>query len=217
MPSLRQLESDVSLRPYRGTDQEACAVVVDGTWGFGRRFAEPMAGFARDLYLGGSLSVSDCGWVVEDEAGVRGFLLGRCGVGPHFVSAYGGLAGSLRAVARLLRLPGLPLKEKLRWLSAARSHAANRASIEPEADGEVVLFAIDAAARGRGYGRALMDAYLERCRAADTRRIVVETDTASSFGFYDHYGFEPVGSFHSPLNERFIGGAEESFVYQLEP
>jgi hypothetical protein len=61
-----------------------------------------------------------------------------------------------------------------------------------------------------------MDAYLERCRAVGTRRIVVETDVGSSYGFYDHYGFERVAGFYSPLNERFLGAPDEAFIYQLD-
>lgn len=206
----------MSLRPFEDRDLDSCRRIVDVTWGFSQHLRPAEAAdFALRAYVGDALAVSDRAWVVEDEEGVGGFIFGRCGVGPRFRTEYGGMRGTLRMGLGLLRLPGLGLGEKLAWLRAARAHAANRAAM-PEADGEVTLFAVDPAARGRGYGRELMDAYLDQCRAAGTRRIVLETDQSSSYGFYDHYGFERVGSFHSPLNERFHGQPYEAFVYQLE-
>ncbi|MFH1331265.1 MAG: GNAT family N-acetyltransferase, partial [Actinomycetota bacterium] len=80
---------------------------------------------------------------------------------------------------------------------------------------EVTLFAVDPSAQGLGYGRALMDQFVAACWGAGAARITVETDRESSFGFYDRYGFEVVGGFHSPMTALFSGGRGDSFVYEL--
>jgi ribosomal protein S18 acetylase RimI-like enzyme len=204
------------IRDYRPADMDACVAIIDTIWRFHERL-EPnaLADCASRLYVGGSLSASDCAWVLEDEDAVRGSLFGRTGSGEPIMSDYRGIGGTLRMVLDFLRLPGLGPRAKGRWLRAIHDHAANRARIEPEADGEVTLFAVDPAAQGRGFGRRLMDRYLERCRAAGVQRIVVETDRDSSYGFYDRYGFERLGRFDSPMNRLFTGSVGDAYLYLL--
>lgn len=207
----------MGIRAYHETDLEACVEIVDATWQF-RRLLPPRAlgDFALRRYVGGSLAGSDGAWVVDDDSGVRGFIFADSGHGEHFQNDHSGWRGGLRTVMALLRLPGVGLGQKLGWLRSVRGHDVNLARVVPDADGEITLFALDPEARGRGYGRALMDHCLGELRRKGTRSVWLETDTGSSWGFYEHYGFERGGSFRSPMNERFIGGEDEvSFVYRL--
>ncbi len=207
----------MGIRDYRDTDLEACIEIVDLTWEF-RRLLPPSAlgDFALRMYVGGALAGSDGAWVVDDDSGVRGFIFADSGHGRYFHNRYSGWRGGLRTVLELLRLPGLGIGEKLGWLRAVRGHDVSLARVQPEAEGEITLFAVDPGARGSGCGRALMDHCLDALRRKGTRSVWLETDTGSSWGFYEHYGFERGGSFRSPMNERFIGGEdEESFVYRL--
>ena len=207
----------MGIREYRDEDVEACVEIVDATWHF-RQLLPPSAlgDFALRMYVGGSLARSDGAWVVDDESGVRGFIFADSGHGQHVHNRYSGWSGGLRTAFELLRLPGLGLGQKLGWLRAVRGHEVNLARVRPEAEGEITLFAVDPEAHGRGYGRALMDHCLAALRRNGTRSVWLETDSGSSWGFYEHYGFERGGSFRSPMNERFIGGEdEESFVYRL--
>ena len=61
-----------------------------------------------------------------------------------------------------------------------------------------------------------MDEYIDLCRGLGKDRITVETDTHSNFGFYEHYGFERVGTFDSPMTRLFAGDTGETFVYVLD-
>ena len=79
----------------------------------------------------------------------------------------------------------------------------------------MTLFAASPASQGKGYGRRLMDAYVEHCRHLGIERLTVETDVESSYGFYDHYGFTRIGEFTSPMTQRFTGGSGRSSVYEL--
>jgi ribosomal protein S18 acetylase RimI-like enzyme len=205
----------MAIRAYREVDLEACIRICDVIWRFSERLSPPsLAGFALQHYVRGSLAVSDHAWVVEEDGAVLGLLFGRTGVGLSIDGDYGGVRGSARTLMTLLTLPKMGLREMVRWLHGGVVHARNRARVQPDADGEVTLFAMDPDAQGRGSGRLLMDGFVEQCRVDGTDRIVLETDRDSSYGFYDHYGFVRGPSFMSPVYA-FLTGDEEVFLYQL--
>jgi ribosomal protein S18 acetylase RimI-like enzyme len=60
---------------------------------------------------------------------------------------------------------------------------------------EVMNLAVDPAARGRGIGRALMDALLSGARAAGAKQVglSVADGSPAAAGLYRSLGFEPVG------------------------
>jgi GNAT superfamily N-acetyltransferase len=64
------------------------------------------------------------------------------------------------------------------------------------------LLAVDPAARGRGIGRALLQACLDRARAAGKRRLALHTTEwmATARGMYERAGFvrEPEGDAELP-------------------
>lgn len=61
--------------------------------------------------------------------------------------------------------------------------------------GEIVNVFVEPAARGRGVGRALMDAIVAKGRELDLVQLelAVNADNATAIGFYDSYGFRRFG------------------------
>jgi GNAT superfamily N-acetyltransferase len=205
------------VRDYAPEDLARATELVNQAWDFDGNIANPMmADLAKDLYVNGSLAASRHYRVVEEDGDVVGLLFGAAGEGPLYPSVYRGFRGTLRTLGKLFRVPDLTLREKLRWLGAMRSHEVARLRAHRRSDAEVTLLAVDAAMRGRGFGRQLMDEYVAVCRSLGKSQVTVETDVHSSFGFYQHYGFVLAAEFNSPLNERFTGGSGEAFVYALD-
>lgn len=85
-------------------------------------------------------------------------------------------------------------------------------SPEREGYGELVSLYLRPGAVGRGYGRMLLEAALERLRGdgcADVCLWVLEKN-AQAIGFYKHMGFRPSGG---RMRERF--GADEAELVEL--
>ena len=85
---------------------------------------------------------------------------------------------------------------------------------DTEYDSEITLFFVGTDLRGQGYGRKLMDRYLDYCKASAIKTIVLSTDLDCNYGFYDHYGFALHRKFHHPLLDK----PEEEyngFIYTL--
>ena len=205
------------IRPYQDDDYEACLDIVDQAWDFaGRLQPESLADFGIRLYTIGSLAESNYAVVVEEAGRAVGFLFGRAGSTMKYRTPYSGLRGRLRLLREFVSLGGLTTGEKWRWFLAINRHQTNRTKLGVRIKDEVTLFAVAATARGKGYGGELMASFVEHCRQLGIERIVVETDSDSSYGFYDSFGFEVVGEFDSPMNELFVGSSSRSWLYVLD-
>jgi GNAT superfamily N-acetyltransferase len=202
------------IRPYRPSDLDECMEMVGRVWGFDERMPPSLATHARRLYVLGSLAESNAAWVADDDGVVEGFLFARCGTSASLIdSEYSGLGGQMRILIQLVALPGVGLRAKLRWLSAAVRHQWRVGRLKRLHD-ELTLFVVRPEAQGKGLGRLLVDEFFDRCRAEGVTRVVVETDRASNYHFYDRLGFTVVHEFESPLNALLTGGSGDSFIYE---
>ena len=214
-PFVRQ-RGPVTLRTYRDADFPACADLVNRAWDLDRRLRPvEFALLAKELYTGSSLAESNYASVVESDGDVVGFIYGRCGAGRPYRNPYATPWGRARVMARFLALRDLRLLAKLRWIRAMAQHQWNRSRTGVTMDNEITLFVVEREAQGKGYGRLLLADFLDRCRARGARRVVVETDRDSNYGFYEHLGFTVVGEFTSPLNELVAGTVRRSYLYEL--
>ncbi len=205
------------IRPYQDDDYEACCEIVEQAWDFaGHLHPKSVADFGTRLYTIGSLGGSNYAVVVEETGTVVGFLFGRAGRATRSRTPYRGLRGGLRLLGEFISLRGLTTGQKWRWFQAIRRHQINRARLGVRVKDEVTLFAVGKAARGKGYGGELMTSFVNHCRQLGIELIVVETDSDSSYGFYDSFGFEVVGEFDSPMNELFMGSRGRSWLYVLD-
>ncbi|MCG8481833.1 MAG: GNAT family N-acetyltransferase [Clostridia bacterium] len=81
-------------------------------------------------------------------------------------------------------------------------------------DGEVNLFFISPLLRGQGYGKKLMDRFVEYCQLNKINKIFLWTDRGCNFKFYEHYGFE----LYDQINHQLLAEPEEEyngFVYSM--
>ncbi|KFI58896.1 GNAT family N-acetyltransferase [Bifidobacterium gallicum] len=68
-------------------------------------------------------------------------------------------------------------------------------------DGEIIMFLIDPALRGKGIGKRLFDWMLGEFKAAGVLNYFLWTDTTSDYGFYDHQGMNLAGE-QQPMPQR---------------
>ncbi len=204
------------MREYRTADLDRCVAIVNEVWDFDTNIGPPaLADFVKRFYVAGTLAESRHARVIDTGGEVQALLFGWAGTDNRYRNEYSGIAGRLRTLTRLLTLPKVRFVTKLDWLRAITAHQVARQRIEPIGDGEVTLFAAALTSQGKGYGRRLMDAYVDHCRQLGIEWLTVETDVESNYGFYDHYGFTMIGEFTSPMNQKFSGGSGRSFVYEL--
>jgi GNAT superfamily N-acetyltransferase len=65
-----------------------------------------------------------------------------------------------------------------------------------EFDSEINLFIISPELRGKGYGKKLMDRYVEFCKENELNTVFLWTDISCSYYFYEKYGFKLYKKFH---------------------
>ena len=62
--------------------------------------------------------------------------------------------------------------------------------------GQLNLFVLSKQIQGQGYGRILMNRYIEFCNQYKIENIFLWTDISCNHGFYQHYGFRLYKKFY---------------------
>lgn len=179
---------EVSFREYGSEDLGRCIEITASGW---PELTKSMHSATVDWYLGSAT------W--KDVACVSGMA-----VGVLFGRVDGDLTG-LRRLRRILvhvkvylkLLFGLygRLPSRLTCIKYCISGDRRIAANSPAVDGEIVFFAVDAAYRRKGIGKALMDRFIEQAKKKDVGHIsVYTTNPGSDWTFYERYGFRKHGS-----------------------
>ncbi len=205
------------IRTYTDYDFPACVEIVNQVWDFDRKFPpQPLSALFKQMYIGVSLAASNFCVVMEEDGRVIGFLFGKCGDDHLVRNEYSGMWGVVYYLYRLLAVRGATLKKKLYYARIIGVHEKNRRAVEPTRVNEANLLAVDPRIQGKGYGKALMNAYIAYCKTLQVTRITLETDKECNYGFFQHFGFTIKGTFYSPLQQEYSGTSGESYVYELK-
>jgi GNAT superfamily N-acetyltransferase len=205
------------IRDFNIDDMPHCQSLVNKVWDFDGKFKPAqVATLFKKVYTTGSLAESNFHIVIEAEQRVKGFLFGKCGNKNLYRTEYSGVIGSFRILLHILLLKGLPFQKKFFFIKTLFQHQINRAQVEPSRENEVNLFAVDPDSQGKGYGKQLMQAYIDFCKQQNVKRVTLETDKECNYGFYDHFGFTVKGEFYSPLQKTYSGNSGDCFIYELE-
>jgi GNAT superfamily N-acetyltransferase len=204
------------IREYETEDFDACVELVNRVWDFDSKF-EPqrLAQLFKMIYTAASLSESNFYIVIEEKQNVKGFLFGKAGSSDLYKTEYSGVLGDVKILYQLLFLKEVKIKKKLYYFKIALEHHSNRKKVNPKAVNEVNLFAVNPTSQGKGYGRQLMDTFIDYCRKLGVERITLETDKECNYGFYDHLGFSVKGEFYSPLQKEYSGVSGNTYLYEL--
>jgi ribosomal protein S18 acetylase RimI-like enzyme len=86
----------------------------------------------------------------------------------------------------------------------------------PKADAEIQLFVVDAAYRGQGLGRRLMDAFIKSLQEKGGKSVKLYSDPLSTWQFYESYGFTRCAEFMDPMNSYITKKPTEGYIYYME-
>jgi len=101
---------------------------------------------------------------------------------------------------RLMFMRGMRYSDKTCLIKAMSAHEVNRNKLVSRDNSEIMLFVVDPAFQGTGFGTKLFADFAELCRGSGEQSIIVETNRAGASSFYERIGFETIGDFDSPLH-----------------
>lgn len=203
-------------RSYLSSDYEQCKKIINDVWNFYDRYhPSQLAELLIDIYINGSLSQSNFAIVIEESNLVQGFIIGRSSNSTNYKNHYSGFLGMLNFAFKMITLKSISLKEKLKYLFVLVQHEKNKYLAVKNRKNEVNLFAVSPMAQGKGYGKLLMEEFVNECKRNKVKRITLDTDKSSNYKFYNHFGFVKIAEFYSKQQEMFSGNDGVSFVYEL--
>lgn len=179
----------ITYRPYAPRDAHDVKAIIDEAFAIHRYVPSPrLLDGALEVYLRECLLASTRARVAVRDGRVVGVLMGRVsGRAP----LPGALGNRLRTAGHMLRLAvlGLPEWRSLRQYLAFDGvyRSLRRRTTAPLTD-ELTLFAVGAAARGLGVGRALYEDFLAHLREHRRTDLYLYTDSLCSYGFYEKHG-----------------------------
>lgn len=204
------------IRDFNSGDFSRCREIVNEVWKFCDVFKPiQLADLFLDVYTGGSLAASNYAIVFEETERVQGFLFGKCGNAKTIRTQYSGISGNFRFLWQLLSVKGVTWKTKKNYITMFNEHEVNRHRAEMHRENEVHLFAVSPATQSKGYGKALMEAYIRECKKRKVKRVTLDTDKECNYLFYEHFGYKRIAEFYSPIQELYSGNDGSSFVYEL--
>ena len=187
----------ITVRPYRPADRAAVRRICADTAAWGRPFEElfPDRELAADAFVAGFTdSEPESCFVAEEEGQVVGYA-----------------AGALDARRGRRVLPRLAFRALVRghWLrptfwklllAAARVSGARSRALAAALAGHpaTVHLNLDAGARGRGAGSALLAAFLDHARARGSRGVHVSAASDDGRRFFARHGFVRLASHPAP-------------------
>lgn len=212
-----QAMDELSFRPYRPTDLDACAQIAADAWPFASSlvpegdFPQLMRGFIELARLPSTRLEVAC--ISDEVAGLLfAWIESESTVAHSLRMLLVGVAIGARAVLGAygrIKHPIALLRDGIATGSQVNEH-------RPKAGAIVELFAVSADHRRQGIGKALMDRFVSAARDRDMRRIALHSDEMCSWGFYEAYGFQRWATFREILSSRLTGEDKMGFVYVME-
>ena len=200
--------------PYRPQDLNRCTELSVSAWPIVNRLARSKNAheFMRVYVLLG-LAQSDYAEVCCQGEKVVGLLFGATGDTPLCPEQK---RESRNLLWAFVRGRYGRMKHHLRFLFGFVYSALKFEFLCSRFDSEVTLFIVDKAHRRQGLGRALMDHFIDHARANKRKTVYLGTDVESSWGFYEHYGFEKDRDFHDNGLSVMRGKRTQSFIYYYD-
>lgn len=213
--------------PYHPRYLDDCARMVQQTWPFEKDLINPR----EPLWLYRHYVLDCVNWsthldvLVDEEDRAQGLLFGSI-ERPRGPLLWRYLLTQLGIRSQLY---WHILKGDLGQRSAALAlHRSMRAlntrgeTTERPFDSEVNLFILSPQLRGQGYGRQLMDRYVDFCKQHQLRTAFLWTTVDCSYSFYERYGFQLYQRFtfeqrNSQCQSPSEGGNSMIYFLPIEP
>lgn len=207
-----------SFRDYRSEDLERCAEIAAGGWPeifafAGKEGAASLMRFMVEFY-GATATWREIACVSDNIVGV---LFGKINLGqPRFGWMRTFLTGSQVYLKLLLGSYG-KISKRMKIMRLGISDDRKIRANSPKADGEVTFFVVDAALRGRGIGRQLMDRFVASARSKNAKKITVyTTNPGSNWEFYNRYGFKQYSAFRDAFTSFALKEEVKALIFVLD-
>lgn len=193
---------------FNNSHLEGCAEIIKTTWKFEEDFKNSKR---KDLIY--KYYVLACGnycehleVIVDENDNVKGLLFGSIENTPYSEKIkykFKELKLNLWALHHLIvgdfgdRKTALMRKDDFRTINELGELHSYKF------DSEINLFILSPELRGMGYGKMLMDRYMEFCKDNQLRTVFLWTDLSCTFSFYEKYGFKLYKKFyHKSIKEK---------------
>ena len=191
-------KENYTIRDYKRSDYKVCETLVNQAWKFDTNIQpRALAEIAKTIYTKGSLLNSNFQKVIEKDGKVIGLLFG---LNEKIEKKKSDFLFGLNILRRIFFIKGLPFKKKTQFLKSLNRHVTNRSKLVEQGKSEIVLFIIDTSFQKQGYGKRLLEAFLQQCKESDVDSLIVETNTDGGSKFYKKMGFKLIDYFDSPLH-----------------
>ncbi|MEM2891584.1 MAG: GNAT family N-acetyltransferase [Thermoplasmata archaeon] len=208
---------DVTIRRCAASDLRACAELAAQAWPSrtsSMSWNDQVAGM--EGYMMSTLAASTWAEVLEESGRVVGFLYGR--IDKHWKAG-------MRLMPKRSRFSAVSAfiasrRERPLWFLRMMWHMAmtelklylNR----PHSDAEITMLIVDAAHRGKGYGRLLVERFIDVAKAGGASAVTVYTDDQSSnWRFYERIGFTRAAEFFDNVASFWVGRPAKGIIYVL--
>lgn len=197
-----------------------CAMLMKGTWNFHKHFVNiENNDIVYGAFLEGSLmDATYTDLILDEHENVLGYLIGNNYKKDAFFIKGKKLLGQIKFYSKHLIYLILgkygDKKAALQQFSGMTELASRLEKDKMLFDSEVNLFFVSPILRGKGYGKKLMDRYIEYCKQREIKKVFLWTDRGCNYKFYEFYGFE----LHDQINHKLLAEPEKEyngFVYSL--
>jgi GNAT superfamily N-acetyltransferase len=202
---------------YRPEFFRTCVDIMGDTWNFNEYFPGlRISNLINELFFQSAIiGMNHREVIVDDSGNAHGYLFGKLPGEPGVP-----LQTARDNVRLALRLLYHYLAGSFGDRKNARKIAIDLMQVESLLTGKktpehayVGLFFVSSSLRGMGWGKRLMDRFVNRARYRDASAVYLWTDLGCNYGFYDNYGFTRVVEIASPLLSKFTGGIN-GFAYE---
>ncbi|MCU5086814.1 GNAT family N-acetyltransferase [Bacillus cereus] len=202
---------------------ESCAALIRSTWKFEKEFIQPQKPeIIYQYYVLSCVNYSEhLDLIVDEHDEVKGMLFGSiedADTRSEMKYKLQEIKTDLRMLFNLLRGDFGNRKTALKIRNEHNEVNKLGETTDRPFDSEVNLFIVSPELRGMGYGKKLMDRYIEFCKENDLHSAFLWTDIGCSYNFYEKYGFKLYKQFfHEGLTPNESNKKQENgMIYYLE-
>lgn len=208
------MEGTLTLRPMKREDLPAVQRLVMEAWDYPRYYPRPLAALLAREFCVECLATQNRAQVACRDGRLLGVIMGRweAGFSPRQVRGWRLRRGVLRGLLRWMPAGGSQGLQLLRQVQQIDSQLLGMSGAPQEA--EVVLLAVDQAARGQGIGKQLLQSLEDWLRRQGAGSCYLFTDTTCSYRFYHAVGYRRAAeqTVRLPLLDKEVG----FFLYRKE-
>ena len=208
------MAAQLEYRPFQDEDFDAVARILQGLWHDDRE-SEVYNRLETGEDLTSSLMRSTFALTAVLDGAPVGFVSASAGTADPVWSARW-TAANASHFSQMEAMDPAACADHLRFIRI--EHAAN-ARMEREAGlagtPQLMLLIADASLRGKGVGRSLFAATLERLRAMGERRLYLATDSCCNWRFYEAVGMHRAATYLTLPEEQGVL-ADEMYLYAMD-